>query len=292
MPGAYVDVPADWTTVETRRAGPFVTAETYRRPDGTLFRWTSRAHRKRGRGARGGSLLWAPRSLAWWIAILFMFGSACFAIAPLPFYLEAVGSTGDAITYFVGSIFFTAAALCQLLETGAAPRSVTRHGMHRARRLLAIEMRRIDWWACSVQFAGTLFFNVTTARSIHAPSGLASGKNAIWTPDWRGSICFIVASWFAYAEAGHGWISWRPRSRGWRIAALNMLGSVAFLVSAFGAFVLPTTGKPASLFWTNAGTFAGALCFFAGAALLFPERVRPDAIGEPAPHAAGVAATT
>jgi hypothetical protein len=292
MAGTYVDVPADWSTVETKRLGPFVTGETYRRPDGSLYRWTSRAHRKRGRGSSGGSLLFAPRALAWWIAILFMLGSACFAFGPLPFYLEAVGSTGDAVTYFVGSIFFTTAALCQLIETGVAPRSLTRHATHRARRLLAIEARRIDWWACSVQLAGTLFFNVTTARSIHPPSALAAGRNAIWTPDWRGSICFMVASWLAYAEVGHGWISWNPRSRGWRIAALNMVGSVAFLVSAFGAYVLPTTGRPASLFWTNAGTFIGALCFFAGAALLLPERVRPEVIDEAGPLGAGAPATT
>jgi hypothetical protein len=284
MAGAYVDVPADWTTVDTRRAGPFVTAQTFRRPDGTLFRWTSRAHRKRGRGDTRGSLLFAPHALAWWIGILFMLGSACFAIGPLPFYLEGVGSTGDAITYFVGSIFFTSAALCQLIEAGVAPRTLTRHQGHRVRRLLAIEVRRIDWWACSVQFAGTLFFNFTTARSIHPPSGLAPGKNAIWTPDWRGSICFIVASWLAYAEVGHSWFSWRPQSRGWRIAALNMVGSIAFLVSAVAAYVLPTTGEPMSLFWTNAGTFVGALCFFAGAALLLPERVRPDMIGASEDH--------
>jgi hypothetical protein len=292
MPGAYVQVPDDWTTVATRRFGPFVTSETYRRPDGSLFSWTSRAHRKRGRGLQHGSMLWAPRGLAWWIAILFMLGSACFAIGPLPFYLQAAGSTGDAITYFIGSIFFTSAALCQLIETGVAPRSLTRHEAHRTRRLVAIELRRIDWWACSVQFTGTLFFNVTTFASIHPPADLTPGKNAIWTPDWRGSICFMVASWLAYAEAGHGWFSWQPRSRGWRIAALNMLGSIAFLVSAFGAYVLPKTGQPASLFWTNAGTFVGALCFFAGAALLLPERIRPDAIGERGPVVAGATATT
>jgi hypothetical protein len=292
MAGAYVDVPADWTTVETRRAGPFVTSATFRRPDGSMFRWTSRGHRKRGRGPQQGSLLWAPRALAWWIAILFMLGSLCFALGPSPFYLRAVGSTGDALTYFIGSIFFTVAAFCQLLETGAAPRSVTRERSHRARRLIAIEARRIDWWACSVQFAGTLFFNVTTFVSLDPPGGLAAGKNAIWTPDWRGSICFMIASWLAYAEVGHAWFSWRPRSRSWRIAALNMVGSIAFLVSAVSSYVLPTTGSPASLFWTNAGTFVGALCFFAGAALLLPERVQPEASQASGSPAAATAAPT
>jgi hypothetical protein len=102
----------------------------------------------------------------------------------------------------------------------------------------------------------------------------------------------MVASWLAYAEAGHGWMSWRPHSRAWRIAALNMLGSIAFLVSAFGAYILPTTGQPASLFWTNTGTFVGALCFFAGAALLLPERLQPDESDAPGTLPAGAPATT
>jgi hypothetical protein len=208
--------------------------------------------------------------------VLFMIGSACFAIGPLPFYLSWTGNTGDAITYFVGSIFFTSAALLQLVETGVAPRTMTRHQAHRVRVLVAIEARRIDWWACAVQFTGTLFFNVTTFNSIHPPSDLPSGKNTIWTPDWRGSICFMIASWLAYAEAGHRWLSWIPHSRSWRIAALNMLGSIAFLASAIGAYVLPTSGQPVSLFWTNFGTFLGAICFFAGAALLLPERTHPE----------------
>jgi hypothetical protein len=70
-----------------------------------------------------------------------------------------------------------------------------------------------------------------------------------------------------------------------------MLGSIAFLVSAFGAYVLPTTGAPASLFWANAGTFIGALCFFAGAALLLPERVHPEELDATAPDATASAAT-
>ena len=281
MAASYVDVPENWARVATRHVGPFVTGGTFRQPDGSLFHWSSRAYRKAGRGPRQGSMLWAPHALAWWIAILFMIGSACFAIGPFPGYLEWVGSTGDAVTYFVGSIFFTSAAFLQLVEVGVAPRSLTKHKDHRARLLIALEARRIDWWACAVQFAGTLFFNETTFNAIHPPSGLAAGKDAIWTPDWRGSICFMVASWLAYAEVGHRWFSWFPKSRSWKIAALNMLGSIAFLVSAVASYVLPTTGEPWSLFWTNFGTFVGAICFFTGAALLLPERVHPEA-SEPA----------
>ena len=68
-----------------------------------------------------------------------------------------------------------------------------------------------------------------------------------------------------------------PHLRSWRIAALNLLGSVAFGVSAVASYILPTTGEPASVLLTNLGTFVGAICFFVGAALLLPERTHPDA---------------
>jgi hypothetical protein len=93
----------------------------------------------------------------------------------------------------------------------------------------------------------------------------------------------MIASWLAYAEVGHHWRSWKPHSRSWRIAAFNMVGSIAFLASAISSYALPTTGAPVSLFWTNFGTFLGAICFFWGAALLLPERTHPV---EPAPSAA------
>jgi len=205
-----------------------------------------------------------------------MIGSACFILGPFPGYLSWVGFRADAMTFFVGSIFFTSAALLQLIECGIAPRALARHTRHRAQTLLTIESRRIDWWACAVQFVGTLFFNVTTFNAFHTDLTASEAKNMIWTPDWRGSICFLIASELAYIEAGHSLWSWHPRDRAWRIAALNFVGSVAFLVSAIASYVLPTTGAPLSLFWTNFGTFVGAVCFFLGAYLLLPERTHPD----------------
>jgi hypothetical protein len=43
-------------------------------------------------------------------SILFVIGSACFALGAVPGYEAAVGTTADGITFFVGSLFFTAAA--------------------------------------------------------------------------------------------------------------------------------------------------------------------------------------
>src|SRR5262249_49347131 len=88
-------------------------------------------------------------------------------------------------------------------------------------------------------------------------------------------ICFLVASQLAFMEVGRRWFSWQPHRRAWQITALNLFGSVAFGVSAIASYVLPTTGDPLSVVWTNLGTFVGALCFLAGAILLMPERTDP-----------------
>src|SRR5262249_36142630 len=137
---SYVDVPEGWTRVATRRVLGFVTGETFRAPDGTTVVWRSRPHRKRGRGPIQGSTVWAPHALAWWIGVLFMIGSACFVLGPLPGYLSWVGYRADAATFFIGSIFFTSAAFCQYVEAAVAPRSLTGTGPHRLRRRAAIEV--------------------------------------------------------------------------------------------------------------------------------------------------------
>jgi hypothetical protein len=50
------------------------------------------------------------------IASLFVVGSALFVLGSVPAYANAVGATADGITYFVGSIFFTAASFAQLVQ--------------------------------------------------------------------------------------------------------------------------------------------------------------------------------
>ncbi len=85
-----------------------------------------------------------------------------------------------------------------------------------------------------------------------------------------GSVCFLVASHAALMEVSHHVWSWQPRVLSWNITTINMLGSVLFMVSAVASFVEP--GPALAAPWlANFGTFAGALCFLAGAYLLIPE---------------------
>ena len=132
----------------------------------------------------------------------------------------------------------------------------------------------LDWWASAIQFAGTLLFNLNTYDAMQAGLDANSYDRRVWTPDVLGSICFLVASWLAYAEAGHGWVSWRPDDLGWVIATLNLAGSIFFGLSAIGAYVISSTGEILSAALANGGTFLGAIGFLVAAALLIPEASR------------------
>lgn len=270
-------VPDGWSRVERRGPFPFVTLERFRRRDGTIVTWRSRAHRKQRNGldTGRGSTWWAPGAVAWWIGVLFAIGSVCFALGATPGYARLVGTDADDVTFFVGSIFFTSAALLQYLEVANATRTVAPAGRRARPRLLTWEPGRIDWWATVVQLVGTLFFNASTFHALDTALDASQVNQLVWRPDVYGSICFLVASGLAWAEVGHGWLSWRPRSLSWWIALLNLAGSVAFGVSAVAAKVVSTDGQLRNLALVNLGTFLGALGFLVGGLLLLPERTRP-----------------
>jgi hypothetical protein len=188
-----------------------------------------------------------------WIAGLFAVGSACFAVGAAPLFVDAVGTDTDAVTFFVGSLFFTTAATLQWLAGRADP-----------------ARRRIDAWAALVQLAGTLFFNVSTFDAMNDQLTAAQTDRLVWTPDARGSLCFLVSSGLAWVATNHRAWRWRPRNREWLIAALNLGGSVAFGVSAVASHVVPDTDQVRNVALMNLGTFVGAVGFFVAAVLLLP----------------------
>ena len=273
MSGSYVTPPADWERVDPRGLGPFVTRESFRGPDGTVVSWSSRAHRKQaGRFDAGrGSTWWAPTAMGWWIGVLFAIGALCFTIGPFPGFVGLVGTDVDAIVFFVGSIFFTSAAFLQYLQTVNAPHALSAGSGDRF-RFWTWEPGRIDWSASLVQLVGTIFFNVTTLAALDSSLNSTQAHRLVWVPDAVGSVCFLIASGLAWFEVSHGWWSWRLRSLSWRIAALNLSGSIAFGASAVAAKVVTTTGEPRNITLVNLGTAVGGACFLVGAILLLPER--------------------
>lgn len=157
------------------------------------------------------------------------------------------------------------------------------HGQHR-RRFFVVQRQRIDWWATAVQLAGTLFFNASTGNALRADLTARAAHQHIWRPDALGSVCFLVSSALAWAEACDGWTAWRPWSWAWWITLANLAGSVAFGVSAAAGYISPATGQVSNAGLASLGTFVGALCFLAGGLALLPERTEGDSAGG---HAAG-----
>lgn len=270
-----VNLPEEWSCLNAKGPGPFVTRATLKNPEGKPVPWVSRHHRKHHfRLDRSkGSTWWAPGAIGWWIGILFSIGASCFAIGAVPSYLTAVGNTYDGLTFFIGSIFFTSAAFLQYLEAANSPRRPLNVKSKEKFRFLSWTPKRIGWWSAVVQFIGTLFFNLNTFNALRINLSISQLTNLVWIPDAYGSICFLIAGLLAWMEVSHALWSWNPRSFSWNVAGLNMLGSIFFGISAAGAFVLPDTGLPLNMFLVNIGTFAGAVCFLAAAILLLPERV-------------------
>ena len=200
-----------------------------------------------------------------WAGWGFAVGSALF-MGGVPLSLNTSLSPAVAgWTYFAGSVFFTAAATLQSLaswrpdDEGTTPWRQW-NGADRANLIAAL-----------VQWVGTLEFNVTTLRAaLEAASRHDYSAQAVWAPDAIGSILFLVSSAIALAPEVRRRRHRRVRDRAWVIAAVNMLGSILFGVSAVGAWTNPSTGQIVSLTWANAGTFAGAACFLVGAILMLP----------------------
>lgn len=263
-----------------RSAGARATFVDHVRPDGVAVRLESRFHRKH-RNPAVGSTWWAPRARGWWIAVGFAVGSLLFALGSVPGYARAVGARADTVTYFVGSLFFTAASFLSYREAVDAgpPAANPAH-----RRFLTVQPRRIDWWATAVQLAGTVYFNVSTGVATVQDLSAITAHQHVWRPDAIGSVCFLVSSVLAWYEVCHGWAAWRPASWAWWITLANLVGSVAFGVSAVAGYIDPVTGQVRDLARANTQTFVGAVCFFVGAVLLLPERTE-DTRRQPPPSA-------
>jgi hypothetical protein len=207
------------------------------------------------------------------IAWLFMIGSACFVAGSVPAYLNAVGGTVDGITYFVGSIFFTAASSSQLVQAQSpSTTEVDTDSQHRPApvRLWNPLPGDRNWLAAATQFPGTVFFNISTLAALTHNATAAEENRYVWRPDLFGSILFLVSSTFAVLAVSDHFLRIDARSTPWRIAWLNMVGSILFMASALASYVLPSTEELVSTRLSVAGTLFGALCFLIGAALMFP----------------------
>jgi hypothetical protein len=209
-----------------------------------------------------------------------MVGASCFAVASwaglMPRYFGSLASSPVKVNmvFFTGSIFFTSAAYLQLLAAVNADRisAIANRRTPRERfRWFAWRPGEIGWTSAFTQFVGTVLFNFNTFDALIPGLDSLQEDLVIWGPDALGSICFLVASGLALLEYNHGRLDWKTRDVSWWVVTINMLGSVAFGISAVYAIVLPGSGDLLNADAVNAWTLLGAVCFLVGAYLLLPE---------------------
>lgn len=284
------------TQSTTKFSGPgYITKVVHSLAGGVKKIATSRRHRK-GRGAivvspEGVAAIpwhkspwlrfWAPSRLTWWVAVLFTIGSACFTAGgyaitfPQDIPSEwVVGMTLDWV-FFIGSLFFTSAAFCQLLESINVDDS---EGLYVGKNLpttfqwVAWHPKRIGYMASLVQLIGTVMFNFNTGNAFIGDLSWIQQNVLIWTPNFIGCICFLIASRLAFMEVCHGYWGWQPGNIEWWITVLNLLGSIGFMISALYSLAVPAGDSSLTFNWLAAFfTFQGGMCFLIASYLLLPE---------------------
>jgi uncharacterized membrane protein len=186
------------------------------------------------------------------MAVLFGLGSLCFMVGGIVTQWSSTSRPAVGVTFFVGSICFTSAAYLQYAQA-------------------VVERRAADRLSALVQLVGTLLFNISTFAALRHNLTTHEINARVWAPDAFGSIAFLVSSGLAFVGFCHHWWCFRWRIRAWQIVALNLLGSIAFGISAIASLVEPSTGEPVGAHIANSGTSFGGACFLIASVLLIPE---------------------
>jgi hypothetical protein len=209
----------------------------------------------RGRGDR-----------AWRIAILFMVGSALFALGSFPPYSQLVDGVIVGATFVIGSLVFTVASYTAFVDTINADDGDETGST----RWWAWQFGSRAWWAAFVQLIGTLLFNASTIDAMSDSLTTEEENRLVWAPDFFGATMFLIASHLAWTIVCNGIWCVRRDDSAWWSAMLNYLGSILFMASAIAAFTLPTTGETLNITIVNVATFVGAACFLLGSYLILP----------------------
>jgi hypothetical protein len=190
---------------------------------------------------------------------LFVIGSSLFAIATAPGFALVAGAGATNLLCFIGSWFFTSAALIQLLRS--------RPSQSRSWKMRPV---RLELFSAATQFVGTVRFNVSTGAALWAHR-IPARRHFVWWPDATGSVSFLLSGVLGVAAVTLTVGLVQLKSREWLATWINMVGSVAFGASAAGAFI-SRKGVTEDAWVANVGTFIGALCFLTAALLAMPKR--------------------
>jgi hypothetical protein len=279
---------------------------TYRLPDGSQYTWESRRHRKSAgahplyadraglRTTRTGKPVttaspwqqfWAPHRLSWWVAVVFVVGSALFiAGAAVSLIPEVLGEEHRKpivaeSCYFVGALLFTVSIYGQLLESINADERIGPDRESRAPARLRWfitalgDLGRLEVLTPFVLLVGSLVFNYETTVALGGGLGLVP-RSAVWISSLIGAIFFLLASLLQFIEAGHRYLSVAMRDVSWWIGVLFILGSIGFILGAMPG--LATPGLPSAehvdrKLIIKSCFLVGGLAYLVGSYLMMPE---------------------
>ena len=271
-------------------AGPwrFITKRIFEAADKEKSIWSSRHHRKHLRVSLESctvlpalnwvELVWCPRRLNWWIGAVFSIGALLFLLGSA-FSLDSTAMREMsswrmtvAVTFFVGSLFFTTAAYLQLFQTvNAGEFSLARKRGFKRKILFGWHPRDIGWLSSALQLVGTLWFNLNTFDGMLPAVGWVRQDLLLWFPDAIGSVLFLVSGRLAFAETCHKRWGWQPRNISWWVVFSNLLGCAAFMIAALMSVSLPFP----VVSWLSVGsvifTLIGSVGFLVGSLLMLPE---------------------
>lgn len=266
------------TEGESSGPWPFITQRVLRGADGAMQLWHARHHRKGLVVRELEATLWQPKELNWWIGLIFMLGASCFAIASIfclvPSLTESLELSETMVNaiFFIGSIPFTTAAYLQLYQAANAPVFGASGNAPVRRALIGWRPHDIGWVSCVLQFIGTVLFNFNTFDALLPGLSWAEEEVLIWVPNVVGSILFLSSGYLAFIETCHKYWAFHPKEVSWWVTSANLVGCIAFMISACFAFVpkVPASTDTA-LIISIAFTLIGAIGFFVGSFLMWPE---------------------
>lgn len=270
-----------WGIMKLLDKWPFMNKQIYALHDKQVI-WLARLQRKglffneRIRD-EANAPFWLTQSYNEQIGKTFAIGAFLFGLASIMMFCAITWPQLSNLTnliFFAGSIPFTLAASLQHVQSAnmREPHKNQQSDERQVRfALIGWHPRSAGWWSTLSQWIGTLAFNIDTFNSIAAPQSPMLTTLEIWAPNFSGSVFFLISGYLAFIEVGNNYWSWQPKNLSWQTVFINLLGCIAFMISA----VMPVTPSPGHDGWvweySNSYTLLGAIFFFIGALLLVKE---------------------
>jgi hypothetical protein len=188
-------------------------------------------------------------------ATAFVVGGSLFCLGALLAQANIGGPRLPAAVFVAGGAFFTTGGYSSVLL------AVNVRG--EKWRWWSTEPGRLEWGSAVALFVGTLYFGGSLLAALIGDLTTAQEHRLVWSPEVIGCVLFLVSGHLTLMQLRRQRRQHSDTALGWRIAVVNQVGSVLFMVAAIAAFVRPTSGDELAVGIANWSTFAGAACFAA-----------------------------